>query len=292
VQSRLAARCRYHAQANLLCSALLCAAALKLYGMNVAPFAQYGRLLNSSVQFAAVEWEIVLGIWLLSGRRPIGAWAAAVLTFSAFAVVSGYFGVIGQATCGCFGAIQASPWVAFAVDITALGLLALARPDFRTLLQGSQGQWRRALVHEFGMAALAVAFCVGIVTLTSLVYGSTDTALARLRGESVSIRPGIADVGSGEPGQVLEATVEIVNRTERPVRVYGGTSDCSCIATNDLPLTLEPGEARQVSVKIRLPGSTGFFNRKAWLWTDCDDARTVLFGLTGRIDPPAQASVK
>ena len=56
----------------LLGTTLLCAAALKLYGWNVAPFAQYGRLLNTSVQFAAVEWEIVLGLWLLSGYRPLG----------------------------------------------------------------------------------------------------------------------------------------------------------------------------------------------------------------------------
>ena len=126
-------------------SSLLCAAAAKLYGFIVSPFAQYGKLLNTSVQFAAVKWEIVLGVWLLSGRRPLGAWLAAVLTFAAFAVVSGYLGLIGQASCGCFGAIQASPWVAFAFDVVALILLGIARPDFKAL-SAPNGDGRSSLM--------------------------------------------------------------------------------------------------------------------------------------------------
>ena len=272
----------------LLCGTLLGTAALKLYGLNVTPFAQYGRLLNTSVQFAAVEWEIILGVWLLSGRRPIGAWLAAVLTFTTFAVVSGYLGLIGQASCGCFGAIQASPWVAFGVDIVALGLLAITRPDFRMLLE--TGAWRRTILADVGLVALALAFCAGLIGLVSATFGSPEAALAYVRGESLSIRPNIAHVGSGEPGQTVQTSVEIVNRTNRPMRIFGGTSDCSCVATTDLPITLAPGESRQVVVKVRLPDSPGFFNRKAWFWTDCDDARTVLFGLSGKIDPPTTAS--
>jgi hypothetical protein len=99
---------------------LLAAAGLKLYGMNVAPFAQYGWLTAPWVQVLAVLWEVALGLWLLSGAHRAGAWAVAVGTFAAFAAVSGYLGWIGQANCGCFGAIQASPWHAFAVDVVAL----------------------------------------------------------------------------------------------------------------------------------------------------------------------------
>jgi hypothetical protein len=77
--------------------------------MNVAPFGQHGRLASASVQFAVLEWEIVLGLWLLSRRNPSWTWAAAVLTFLAFAGVSFHLGVIGQASCGCFGNLAASP---------------------------------------------------------------------------------------------------------------------------------------------------------------------------------------
>jgi hypothetical protein len=44
---------------------------------------------------AAVQWEIVLGLWLLSGAYRTGAWLAAVGTFLAFAAVSGYLDQAG-----------------------------------------------------------------------------------------------------------------------------------------------------------------------------------------------------
>lgn len=104
------------------------------------------------------------------------------------------------------------------------------------------------------------------------------------------------NLGGGREGKEVEAAVEIINRTGRPVRVYGGTSDCSGVVTADLPLVLAPGEARGVTVRARLSGSVGYFNRKAWFWTDSEEAPAVYFALVGRIEPAragdAAASVK
>lgn len=117
-------------------------------------------------------------------------------------------------------------------------------------------------------------------------YGSLDAALAHLRGERVSIRPGVVDMGRGAPGQSLEGSVELVNRTWESVRIIGGTSDCSCVATDDLPVILAPGESRLVSLRVALPGSPGLFTRKVFFWTDDVQARTIGFSLTGRIESP------
>jgi hypothetical protein len=69
---------------------LLTAAALKLSGMNVTALPRVGWFSTPRVQVAAATWEMVLGLWLLSGvRRPV-AWLAAVGTFITFAGVSGY----------------------------------------------------------------------------------------------------------------------------------------------------------------------------------------------------------
>jgi hypothetical protein len=51
---------------------------------------------------------------------------AAVGTFVLLASISGYLGWIGQATCDCFGAIPASPWLAFGVDLAALCIAPVA----------------------------------------------------------------------------------------------------------------------------------------------------------------------
>lgn len=269
---------------------LLAAAGLKLYGLNVAPYAQYGRLLTPTVQFLAVEWEIVLGIWLLTGRKPLAAWCAVLLTFFSFAGVSLHLGVIGQASCGCFGSLRTSPWHAFAVDVTALALVGHARPDFRVLRELNLAQWLATILRGVGLVGFMLALGAGTIGLTWMIFGSADAALAWLRGERVSIQPRMVDVGEGRPGQTMEAVVQVVNRTNQPVRLLGGNSDCSCVATRDLPVTLAPGETRQISIQIHLPEQTGFFKRKAFLWTDCEQARRLLIGLTGKIARPEQES--
>ena len=112
---------------------LLTAAVLKLAGRNVSAVPQVGWYATPMAQIAAAEWELVLAIWLLSGAYRIGAWLAALATFVTFAGISGYLGWIGVASCGCFGAIHASPWHAFAVDLVPLFLLGVFRPGVSQL---------------------------------------------------------------------------------------------------------------------------------------------------------------
>jgi hypothetical protein len=52
---------------------LLIAGGLKLFGQNVAPYAQFGWLIHPSAQLAAVEWEIILGLWLLCSNLRVAA---------------------------------------------------------------------------------------------------------------------------------------------------------------------------------------------------------------------------
>ncbi len=269
---------------TLLGLLLLAAAGLKLYGMNVAPFAQYGWLTAPGVQTLAVLWEVTLGLWLLSGAYRAGAWLAALGTFAAFAAVSGYLGWIGQANCGCFGVVRASPWHAFAVDVAALVLLALARPDWRAVLDTPRSEFLRVPTGFAGVllgAGLILAVLTGAATLVS---GSPAAALARLQGAPL-YAPGYVDFGTGRAGEVLEREVSVTNWTDRPVRLVGGTSDCSCITTEYMPLTIDPGQTAAVPVRLSVPRLvTGAFTRRAELWTDCDRQRTIRFAIGCRVE--------
>jgi hypothetical protein len=259
---------------------LLSAAALKLLGWNVSPFAQYGWLLSPAVQVSAVIWEVLLGFWLLAtvvkattGRNATLPWLFTVLTFLAFAIVSGYLGYIGQANCGCFGLIQASPWTAFGLDVTILGLLALGIPGRvrHTEFSGSssfgtQLKW---------LGAVAV-FLVATTGVGTLVFGSLDVAVAKLRGESLGTDPTVLDFGTGKSGELLSTKVTVRNYTGKPVRLIGGTSDCSCLTTQDMPITIEPGSSANIAVKLKVPAANrGQMNRWIELFTDCPQQRTV-----------------
>lgn len=268
--------------AFLFCGLLLLSAAvLKLIGWNVAPFAQCGWLLTPAVQTAAVTWEAVLGVWLLTSLRgtggsPVSAlpWLLAVLTFLAFAAVSGYLGLIGQASCGCFGLIQASPWAAFAVDLTALVLLALGRPAWN--LAGT----RRMAVGLIGVAVLLAA----VAGAGTLAFGSLDAAIAKLRGEPLGVTPAVLDFGHGKPGESLSTSVTVRNYTTEPVRLIGGTSDCSCLVTQDLPTTIPPSESVSITVRLKVPGGTpGQMTRRVEVFTDCPGRRTLVLTATCRV---------
>ena len=69
---------------------------------------------------------------------------------------------------------------------------------------------------------------MALAVLTGLacwVYGSPDAALARLRGEAISLYPRMVDVGTRAPGEQWETTIEVVNRTDHPIRLIGGAKD-------------------------------------------------------------------
>ncbi len=258
----------------------MAAALLKLAGWNVSAFAQYGWFLTPNEQIAAVGWELILGAALIFGvHRPV-TWIMALATFTTFAGVSSYLGFVGQASCGCFGAIQASPWTAFGVDVAMLLLLVLFRPRFSTdelrTASVESGEWAFGLV-----AVLALTLGAGV-----LLYGSPSAALAKLRGDTLTVDRSHIDFGHGQAGDILTQQVTVTNWTDGPLRIIGGTSDCSCIATNDLPITLAPGEAKSVSIEYKVPQSDkpGITSRKATLLTDSPKRPNLDLTLSAIVD--------
>jgi hypothetical protein len=190
-------------------------------------------------------------------------------TFVAFASISGYFGWTGVANCGCFGVIRASPWTVFGVDVAALTLLVVVRPEFSTgTFRLPAGVWV--------FVAASAGLMLALAGVGWWVYGSPQAALARIRGDVLSASPAHVDFGDAVAGQVVERKVDVRNWSDQPVRVIGGTSDCSCVTTIDLPLTIPPGVSRPVRVQMTIPRSTlGTLTRTVELWTAFGDRRSI-----------------
>lgn len=234
------------------------------------------------VQLATAEWELVLGLWLLSRAMPRIAWAAAVGTFAAFAGVSGYLGWVGVASCGCFGVIHASPWHAFSADVAVLLLLAVTRP---TRGDGVAGSWDgTAAAWTLGTVAVVLT---AVTAFGIYQYDSPDTALARLRGEAVVVEGAPIDFGTAAPGDRIESVVRARNLSDHPIRLIGGTSDCSCLSTEGLPVTIGPGEAAEVPVTLVVPRSAdGRFQRSVEFLTDDPRVGRVRFAAHCLARPP------
>ncbi len=122
--------------------------------------AEYRSIVRYGFLIFQVEFELALGIWLLSGLFRRAAWLAALGCFGLFCGVTLYKALAGFDSCGCFGRVQVSPWVTLlAVDVPAAALLGIFRPrlDWRRAL--SMGQW---LEPRPSGAAFSVVLLLGI----------------------------------------------------------------------------------------------------------------------------------
>jgi len=102
---------------------LLTAAALKGHQLATETVAETGLFTSRWLLICVVEFELFFGLWLLSGLHPRRTWQAALLCFSAFACVSLYKALSGEASCGCFGRVPVNPWYTLVLDLAAVAAL-------------------------------------------------------------------------------------------------------------------------------------------------------------------------
>lgn len=255
---------------------LLAAAGLKLAGL-ASSVPAVGWYAQPWVQAATAGWEVVLGAWLLAGTAPRLGWLAAGGTFLAFAAVSASLGLTGVATCRCLGVVAASPWMAFGIDAAVLALLWVARPVGETVAAVERPRFA-------GVVLGAAVVTVGLGAAGSWVYGSPAAALARLRGDELTVSPGYLDFGTLSAGDRRDVTLTVSNWSAAPVRLIGGTSDCTCTTLSDLPITIPPGGRADVTVTMVAPASAGALTRTVVLRTDHAGQPMVRVRLGGRVE--------
>jgi len=124
---------------------LIIAGALKGWQLLTEPVANNSIWTWRPFMVLQVDFELALGIWLLSGLFKKAAWLATISCFSLFSAITLYKGLSGAESCGCFGHVHVNPWITlFAIDIPSVITLAVFRPalslkrkaeSIRTLIQ-------------------------------------------------------------------------------------------------------------------------------------------------------------
>jgi hypothetical protein len=107
---------------------LLVAAVLKTHGLSLGPVAEDSFLSSPRLQIAAIEIEILLGLFLLSKLARQLTWLAAIGFFTIAAGLSLYQALDRQPSCGCFGAVSVDPRATLVLDILILTGLVICRP--------------------------------------------------------------------------------------------------------------------------------------------------------------------
>ncbi|MBN1187148.1 MAG: hypothetical protein JXB49_33025 [Bacteroidales bacterium] len=110
---------------------LLTAAVLKGWQIMNEPLANNNIFSSRWYHIMIVEFELAMGIWLVSGLLKKTAWLVTLGLFSMFSVITLYKGITGYASCGCFGQVHVNPWITlFAVDLPAVIALLIFKPQF------------------------------------------------------------------------------------------------------------------------------------------------------------------
>jgi len=261
----------------MLPALLICAASLKIHDLIFSPLPASTLFLSSSQSLAIAEVELLLAVWLLSEWLRKGAWIISIGSFAIFSLANLYLALEGQASCGCFGQVRFSPWLMLAIDLSVIATLAFARPV--ECPDGSGASWKTALT-----TGIAVVLVLGSIWLV-LLYFFVDSAaaLAFLRDEPVTVSPATLDAGESPTGEWRQLRLEIRNRSDRPVKIVGGTSTCACISTDDLPVMLEPASSQIINIRVQFTGSAGLFIQRLSLYSDHPDQPTLFARFRGRV---------
>ena len=227
--------------------------------------------LFNSLQSAAVQVEVLVGAWLLTGRAKTPAWVAAFGLFSVFAVVSLSSALAGHSDCGCFGRIKVNPWLTTALNASCIALLSSASPG---------GTLKSYFLP--GVAVLALATLTAVVGLWWTSPSGVRWA-AEIRGETFALSPRYCDLGASRPGQTVVGRVTVSNLTGREFRIVGGSTSCSCTTARGLPVTLPAKQSAEIEIDVVVSGTPGRYGHTYELFTD-SPAQPKLTGIvTGAV---------
>ncbi|MEO2091624.1 MAG: MauE/DoxX family redox-associated membrane protein, partial [Gemmataceae bacterium] len=216
---------------------LLAAAGLKIAARAGAgaPSLDPGPVSSPLVQGLAILWELLLGVWLLSGAHRRFAGYAAIFTFAVFAAVALRLGFENRPSCGCLGVVSVNPWWMFGLDAGVLTALVLFRPPPSPI--PFSAAVRANLVHLIA-ASLILGFVAAAAVVTLRVTGYARGSNRPPSAIQVQL---ITEAGSFRAGEKKFVRVTAWNRGERPVRIIGSTAACTCVATGDLPVEIAGG---------------------------------------------------
>jgi hypothetical protein len=236
-----------------------------------------------AAQVIIVNIELLLAVWLWSRVLPTLSWIVAILLFIAFACISGYQAWIGKASCGCFGKLSVHPWIALALDVLVLTLLAFAKPtraEFHEDWQVCRANFaRRALAAAiFTSVTLASLFNIGLWR-----FGSIESAIAEMRGEPVSVDPFLSDIGQCRQLEEKEFTIRIVNHLERPIRIVGRQPDCSRQLLTPLPIQVSARDSVELKFVEIVGGTPGIYSSDAVLFLDVGHLEKLRFRVTAQL---------
>ncbi len=131
-----------------------------------------------------------------------------------------------------------------------------------------------------------------VVALGFYSFGSAGSALAYLRGDRLIVRRSSMSFGEVKQGERPVVTFELTNTSHRKITILGAKTLCTCVFTDDLPLSVPPGGRRSIGVAVKTSSRAGVIEEPISLYTDYPEQPEVEVRVLGRVSVSGGRSSK
>jgi hypothetical protein len=253
-------------------------------GMKLAPWREIAVLpwlvLPSAAVFAIGLAEFLLGCLVLSfaGRQSISMATRAIFTFYVIVLLLQLWA--GESTCDCLGSRSLPLLWMLAIDSLLLGTMWWYRCNWQQPLtaRSQRSAWRELLWNV--RIALPLMLVVGM-----LVFGSVDAAISYASGSRLVAANSTLHAGDLRDGESAAVTFAVTNYSSRPMRIAGAKATCKCLAWDSLPITVDPGKSRPITIRIRGGGPGPRLQRESAFLIFEDASPFVALTVTACVQP-------
>lgn len=118
----------------------------------------------------------------------------------------------------------------------------------------------------------------------------TDGATSQVAtaGPQVAVERLAVNLGRVPTGQKRSGTFTIGNTSDKPLNVLRAVSDCDCLSFPGLPMQLQPGAMRDLTVDFAAPKNSGQYSHKIVLQTDDKSRPTITLKFEASVGMPLE----
>lgn len=115
-----------------------------------------------------------------------------------------------------------------------------------------------------------------------LRFGSLSAALSAMRGDSLLANPAYQVVNGVHPGSRVRVQYALTNASDRPIKVIGINTSCSCTTVADIPMSLAPRQTKSVTATIVTREGQVGLDGSIRIYTDEPSSAEVVIGYSVR----------
>jgi hypothetical protein len=141
------------------------------------------------------------------------------------------------------------------------------------------GAWLLPFVLE--VAAIGLLLLGAVVGYARVRTGSIALVWPYLRGERLLFEPARLALGEVPRGEIVEREVRVVNLSSGELRLLGSQKTCGCIALDDFPIKIAPGEERRLRLKIGVPREAGRLEHYVRVFSDDKRCSSIVIKVCG-----------